>query len=188
MAPTSAADARLMLPHVVSDPVASLRPWPIDVRLGQTTVHIPALPAADWLAVLMTEFTIWDLIPGLCPDDEDIAIQALREGQLTADEFQDACLQVITTATGRPWWFAVRLIQVAAASWEVVGGNLAKSSVDAGRISIGQWLDITLLVCLEGMKQEQTTMFLSQLEAPPRGHEEEAKELEMSVSEFMALR
>lgn len=160
----------------------------MDIRLGRVVCHVPPYPAADWLAVLMTEFTVWDLIPGMCPDEEHLVTKALLENQITVQEFRDVCLQVIATATGRPWWIAVRLSHIAAANWESVGGNLAKNSVDASRISIGQWLDAVLLLCLEGMKPEQTTMFLSQLEMPPPGFETEVKEMEMSASAFMAMR
>lgn len=151
---------------------------------------MPALVAADWLAILMGEFDLFDLIPGLCDEGDDIEVQAaLFEGEITVAEFKDACLGLISVAAGRPWWYSLRLIRTVASSWETIGGELAFRSIDANRISLGAWLDATLLICLRGMKPEQTTMFTSQLEMPPPElAQEEAPKLEMSRSQFLAMR
>ena len=186
--PQASTDAsRIAIPHFVTDPVASLRPWPIDVRLNGLNCRIPALPAADWLAVFMGPFTVMDIVPGLCPDDEADVIAMLAQGDLSITELRDAALAAITHVSGRPWWIAVRLVKIAAASWESLGGRLAQQNIDAGRISLGQWLDAILVIIVESIKPEQTTMFFSQLEMPPPGYGDELPEPEMNPATFMAM-
>lgn len=137
----------------------------------------------------MGEFMPWDIIPGLCPDQEDEIVEELMDSSMSSAEFRDACLDVISEATGRPWWIALRLIAVASESWETVGGRLSYSSIHASQISLGAWLDAVFLICLESMPEDRITMFVSQLEAPPAGMNvgAEVEEMSMSRSSFMAL-
>lgn len=192
MASVPAASAPL--PHIVNDPVASLAMWPVTVRFGGLVVDIPPMPASDWLSVLMqSPLELWDIIPGLCPDREEDIKDALLLGDIAVKEFRDLCFEVIAVASGRSWWFTLQLIQTVRASWEVLGGRLAYRQIDASKMPLGMWLDAALIVCLESMKPEQTTMFLSQLQMPPPGAEVPKEVLdaqipEMSKSTFMAMR
>lgn len=156
------------VPHYVTDPSASLQPWALEVELGTLTLEIPALTAADWLQVLFQDFDIWDIIPGLCPDYADEVDEILLQGHVTLPMFRDLCLELITEATGRPWWYVLRLVGVVKGSWEIVGGELAFRGIRADELSLGAWLDAVLLICLRNLgSTEDTMMFTSQLEKPP---------------------
>jgi hypothetical protein len=177
---------RVQVSHVVTDPVWCLRPWSVDVRLGSLRATIPAMPAADWLAVLMSpDLTAWDIIPGLCPGMEDQLDSAMLAGTVEYRQVHDTALEVVATVGARPWWFTLRLLSVMSASWESVGGELALSGVDAATMALGAWLDAALLTCLRGVDPKDVTMFMSRLEAPPAG--EEVAEPEMSRAAFLAL-
>lgn len=183
----ASSPAPIAVPHVVNDPIASLHSWPMSVRLGPHICHIPAMNAAEWLTVLMGEFDAWDILPGLCPEDESAIYDLLLSEQIPFIKFRNACLDVIGMAAGRPWWYALKLIAVASASWETVGGRLAYRNIKASEIPLGAWLDAVLLICLESIKPEQATMFLSQLEVAPKDMGIEVAEPEMSRSAFLAM-
>jgi hypothetical protein len=178
--------SNIRISHVVTDPTWSLRLWPLDVHIGNVAGTIPALPAADWLVVLMaTDLGIWDIVPGMCPDLEDDLDEALIQGDVNVSDIRDIALEVIATVSSRPWWFTLRLIAVVTASWETIGGDLVLHGVDATKVSLGAWLDAALLLCLRAMDPKDVTMFMSQLEAAPAG--EEVAELEMDRHAFLAL-
>lgn len=184
--PGSENSGRIAISHVVTDPIWSLCPWPLDVTVGESQITIPALSAAKWLVVLMAEeLDPWDVVPGLCIDAEEVVTEALLNEQLEYSELRDIVLDVISMVTGRPWWIALRLVHIAKASWEAVGGELAFRGVQAQNISLAAWLDATLLVCLRSMESKDVTMFMTRLEAPPPGVETE--EPEMDRASFMAM-
>lgn len=180
-------DPRIPLPHIVSDPIASIVCSPIDVTLLGRAWTIPALPAAAWLQLLMApDPDFWDIIPGLLPPEVDDALtEAMLDDKITFQEIFDLCTQTIEVAAGRPWWLTIKLVIIAKKSWEVVGGELAYRRIDPQVIPFGAWLDAVLLICVKGLSADKVTMFLSQLEMPPKGIE--APEIEMEMSEFMAM-
>lgn len=130
---------------------------------------------------------LFDIVPGMCPGFEEILMPVLLEEQVSLADVRRAALDVVSAVTGRPWWFATRLIKTAAVSWELVGGELALRSVDAERISLSAWLDAVLLICLKQMESTKVTLFMSQLEAPPVEEMENVEDMEMSPDAFLAL-
>lgn len=168
--PVDAGPVSRSIPTFVTDPVWSLRCWPVGVEVAGVSVDIPALPAADWLAVLAAQpLDLEDVFPGLAPDGPETVDDLLFSGALSLDELYRIILDVITTVTGRPWWIAMRLITSAVKSWSIVGAKLVLSGVDAERVSLSAWLDAVFMIIVEGTPEDQLTMFLSQLEFPPPG-------------------
>lgn len=155
------------IPHFVTDPTASLEPRALEVQLGTALLEIPAMTAAQWLQILFTDFDIWDIIPGLCPDQAEQVDEAILDGLVSLTLVRDTALEVITEATGRPWWYVLRLVALVKNSWETIGGELTFRGVRADQLSLGAWLDAVLLVCLRSIKQEDVVMFTSSLESPP---------------------
>lgn len=146
------------------------------------------MSAAEWLLILMADpFDLWDIVPGLCPEIEDELMLLLIDEELEPDEVRRIALGAIEMATGRRWWVAIKLIQVACQSWEIIGGNLAYRGIDASRISLGAWLDAVLLITVQNMEPDKVTMFTSQLEVPPPEFADEVPEPEMNRSSFFAL-
>ena len=188
-APNSSPEAQtqVTIPKTVTDPVWSLRPWPVSVRVVGTMFEIPALPAADWLTILMTENPdLDDIFPGLLDEeDQDIVTEAMLDGAL--EETFSVCLDIITAVSGRPWYIAMRLIEVARNSWQVLGAEMLLKKVNAEELSLSGWLDVLLLLIMRNIDPKEATMFTMRLEAPPADVEVEQPELEMSVGSFMSM-
>ncbi len=178
------------VPQLVTDPVWSLRPWPVEIDLGPIAVTIPALPAADWLAALMKAEPDPDSVfPGLLPSEEEEAVEdLLYSGRLTLAQADQIFLDVVTTVSARPWWVALRLIEVARNQWAIVGAELLLRGVDASKVSLSGWLDAALLTIMRSITPESSTMFTLQLEAPPPSETAAAQgQLEMDAAQFLAM-
>lgn len=171
---------------MVTDPVASLKPWSTIVTLAGEDYEVPAWPAADWLSVLMTEPLDLDgALYQLAPELAEALDEALLSEVLTFDDYLNLVLDLISTASGRPWFKALRLIGTVRQNWDAVGAELELRGVDAARVSLGAWLDIALVTVLKMMNEKDIPMFTLKLEAPPPGAE--PAEMEMSTDDFQAL-
>lgn len=178
------------VPQLVTDPVWSLRPWPVDIDLGSAVVTIPALPAADWLAVLMRAEPDPDAVfPGLLsPAEEEMVEDLLYSGQLNIAQLERLYLDVVTAAGARPWWVTLRLIEVTRTSWAVIGADMILRGVDATRLSLSGWLDAVLLTIMRSITPESSTMFTLQLEIPPPSETAAvAEQLDMTEAAFLAM-
>lgn len=171
---------------MVTDPVASLKPWPTVVTVAGQDYEVPAWPAADWLSALMADpLDLNDLLYNLAPDLADAIDDALLSDALDFDDYLNLALDLVTTASGRPWFKALRLIGTVRENWDVVGAELELRGVDAARVSLGAWLDIALITVLKMMNEKDVPMFTLKLEAPAPG--EEPAQMEMSADDFQAL-
>ena len=179
----------MVVPSLNRDPVQSLRPWPVVVTFQGQDLTIPALPATDWLAILLTgDLQPDDIFPGLLsPKDVAFVEDQLFEGHLGQGEFQDLIIGIIENVSARRWWIALRLIEVARVSWDSIGAEMLLRGVDTDRISLSAWLDVLLLTIMRNMDSKDTTMFTMRLEAPPVTAEVAEEEMEMPASSFMAL-
>lgn len=186
--PPSTDSGRFQVPTLNLDPIQSMRPWPVVVTLGGRELEIPALPAVDWLAILMApESQLDDLFPGLLsPDGVDWVEEQILDGNLGLAEFQELVFQIIETVSARKWWVTLRLVDVARRSWDVVGSEMLIRGIDPARISLSAWLDVLLITVLKNMDPKDVTMFNLRLEAAP-DQEQGPEEMEMSRSAFMAL-
>lgn len=184
----SADSGRVRVPSLNLDPIQSMCPWPVVVTCGGRDLEIPALPAVDWLVILMApESRLDDLFPGLLStDDADWVEEQILDGKLQLPEFQELVFRVIETVSGRKWYVALRLIDLARRSWDVIGSEMLLRGVDAAHVSLSAWLDVLLVTVLKNMDPKDTTMFSLRLEAAP-DEEREPEEMEMSRSAFMAL-
>ena len=138
---------------------------------------------------MQDDIDLFDVVPAMCgPAFEDQVTHHLLLGQIELPQIRRAALDVISSVTGRPWWFSMRLIKTVAASWEVIGGEIAMRGVDAERLSISAWLDASFLICLRSLESNKITMFVSQLEiAPPEEAAGQEENMFMSADTFMAL-
>lgn len=184
----TADNSRYTVPSLNLDPVQSLRPWPVLVPCCNEELEIPALPAADWLAVLLdADMQLDDIFPGLLSDEDiDWVEEQLLLGQVGVDEFQETVLDALEVASARKWWVTLRLASIARQHWDVVGPELVNRGVDAARVSLSAWLDSLLVVVLRNMDPKDITMFTMRLEATPES-EGDPEEMEMDRSAFMAL-
>ena len=159
------------------------------ITVGGEEFTIPALPAADWLAALMSEaFSLDDLFPGLLDEeDQDRAVEALMAHMHDMDQFSKLTLDIVELASGRAWWVALRLIGAAVGSWDVIGAEMFLKQVNPEHLSLAAWLDVVLLVMLRSMDEKDITMFMLRLEAPPPEAQEEADEMTMSREAFTSM-
>ena len=175
---------RVQVPKQTLDPVWSLKPWPVSVAVNGRDLLFPALTAADWLSVFMTDSVdLDDVIRVLAVDGEQLL---LDEG--LGEELYEACLEAITAVAGRPWWQAMRLISVATANWNVVGGEMLYRRLLPDEMSLAAWLDVLLITIIKLMDPKHVTMFLLKLEQPPVDViDGEAEELEMDRNQFLSM-
>lgn len=181
--------SRFTVPKLNRDPIQSLSPYSILLTVGGRDMEIPALPAVDWLSILMVDDpNLDDIFPGLLTiEDTDLVDDLIISGKLDLDECEDIILSVIETVSARPWWVTIKLIETARVSWDLLGGELALRGIDPTHISLSSWLDALLLTVIKNMDPKEVTMWCLKLEAPPPDVKVDEAELEMDSSQFMAM-
>lgn len=181
--PSTSPPERVEIPAWDLDPVWSLQPWPLVVRLAGHELEVPAMPASDWLAIFMNKDwesnDLFDLIPGL--DD------VLYESTADLDEIREMLLDVITTVSSRHWWITLRLISAAMRNWDTLGPTMV-SKVDATKVSFAAWVGYLQVLLIESMEPRNAKMFIAQVQNPPIGTEAPvSQQKELTAREFLAM-
>ncbi len=179
---------RIPVSQLVTDAVQSLKPWPVMLTVAGIEFEVPAICAADWLAILMVEgLDLEDVVPGLLDDASDEIIEdLLLDGLLTVEEKDQLSLDVISTVSGRPWWVALRLIETARRSWDALGADMVRRA-DAGSVSLSAWLDTLFSAVLLATEESKRTMFQMKLERAPEGYGPKPEDLMMDPDAFMSM-
>lgn len=177
------------VPKVVTDPIWSLRIWPVTFTVAGQDFTIPEVSAAGWLESLMSgDFDLMVMVEDLLPpQDMERLRDLLWAGALNLMELDDLLSEVLNAVTGRPWYVALRVISVVQTHWDFLGADLALRGVRADTISIAAWLDVALLTILNNIDPEKATMFTSQLEMPPPGATVKPETMEITASQFMSM-
>ncbi len=126
------------------------------------------------------------LIEDLVPSLEDL----VYDGMLDLDVLYETLMEIISCASARPWWVALRLISVARFQWDILGPQLLERGADPNVLSLSAWLDVLLVTILSAMEPEKTTMFTMQLEAVPDlmvSDRDTFEDMEMDPSAFLSL-
>jgi hypothetical protein len=184
------ASGRQALPAQVTNAVASLRPFDAEIAVAGEWVTIPAAPAADWLELLMGDIELFAIFPGLCSEeDQDYVDDCLRSGAVSVIDIENATLDLIEVASGRPWWVALRVIALYETAWGVLGADLIRRGIDTTRLSLAAWLDVAWPNLFMHLPEDKWTMFALQIEEPPPEEAERSSidTLEMSQDSFTAL-
>lgn len=150
--------------------------------------EVEALPAADWLAVLMVpSLDLEDILPGLLDDgDAEVFEDLLLGGQLGVEEKDQLSLEVVSTVAGRPWWVALRLIETARCHWDALGAEMIRKA-DAARVSLSAWLDALFVAILLATEESKRTMFQLKLEMVPEGFGPKPEDLTIEPDAFMSM-
>lgn len=187
--PTDTGPSRITIPRLNKDPIQSLSPYSVVVSVADLDLEIPALPAADWLSVMMVEsLNLDDIFPGLLDStDTDLVEEVILSGTLDLDEYEDVIFDIIETVSARSWWVAIRLIETARTSWDSIGAELTLKGIDATHISLSSWLDALMLTIIRSMDPKDVQMWCMKLEVPPAGVEVAGEEMEMAASDFMSM-
>jgi hypothetical protein len=178
---------KVAVPRLNVDPVWSLQPWPATVTLAGRDFTIPAMAAVEWLAYLMQpQPDVEGMILDLLPDSEEL----LFDGSLEVEALYDAILDLVATVCARPWWVALRQVNVARDNWHVLGPQMLET-VDAQLVSIAAWLDVLLVKTINSMDPKDVAMFTSKLEAPPADVQATMappiEEMEMDRGSFLSM-
>lgn len=175
---------RVIVPRQTTDPIWSLKSWPVVLSIGGRDWEIPAASAADWLSVLMpSPVDLDEIIMTMVVNGESLLFDESIGGEL-----ENVMLDVISLVSGRPWWQALRMIAVAVNNWNVLGGEMLYRGIIPDQVSLSQWLDVLLLVTIRSMDPKDVTMFTLQLENPPvEVVDSVAEEMEMSRDQFLSM-
>lgn len=166
------------------DPVLSLRPCPVWFTVQGVDFEIPALPAVEWLSILMrSDWSPDDVLIELAPGGLELVLQ----DTLDPEDTERLCLDIVEAVTGRHWWIALGLIQVIQDGWHVAGPEMIMAGIDPAQLSLAAWLDTMMLVVLRLIRKEDQAMFLARLEMPPAATEVPVEEMEMSRDQFMSM-
>lgn len=158
------------------------------VDLGGREYEIEPCSAAQWLAVLLPNpLDLSEILPGMLSDaGEEELEEALMAGQVSEADMREACLEVISMASGRNWWWALNLVQSAATIWLQVYGQLISHGVRFDQLPLGAALDAMYASIAARMDKDQLRSFNSDLSRPPAGHVPELSENEEQES-FLAF-
>lgn len=178
------------VPEQAVNAVASLRPFDAEVNVAGQWIPVPAMSAAEWLELIMGDLELFAIFPGQCSEeDQDYVDQCLLEGVVDTDEVDEATLDLIEAAGGRPWWIVLRMIRVAEDKWGVLGADMIRTGVDPRNLSLSAWLDVLWITFFQHMDDKKWIIFASQIEAvPPQAAARQSIEtMEMSSDSFTAL-
>lgn len=158
---------------VVVDPLYSLRGWELEVEVAGQAYQVLPRSAAEWLIVLVENpLDPAAILPGMLADGDQGELEdALLSGQVSAQELHDVALEVIAAASGRDWWWTLRLVQTMVGSWLLIHGTLVAAGVDLSRMPLGAALDAIYVTCATRMDKEHRQAFDRELEMPPAAEE-----------------
>lgn len=163
---TSGQQPQAQIPKLYTDPVWSLDLFPLEVDFGSRTFHLPPMPAVRWLIHLMNpDASLYDLIVDLFGELEDCLYDNMS--QVTITDLYNTVLEVIGVVAGRPWWVAIRIIQIMGSNWHVLGPQLIMSGIDARALPLSAWLDCSLYILINSMDPKDVEMFSLKLETKP---------------------
>lgn len=158
----------------------------MDFTLGTETFSVPALPAVEWLTILLdNQFSLYDIVPGLLdPEDHDRFVEAAHS---VDDSLEVLALDVLRIAAGREWWIALRLLAVAKSHWHILGAEMMRLNLDTSTMSLSAWLDIFTLQFVARLKPENATLVTLQLEMVPEGFTPQRETMEISEAQFLSM-
>lgn len=152
-----------------SDLLSHLTPCEYRIDFHGLVFDFPALDAVGWLRLILAEpFNLYSIFPEkLGPEAIELVEDMLWEERVTMEEVERTGLNVISAASDRPWWTALKLIALARDSWEIVHVNQAVGVPLAG------WLDQVWTKAVQHCDPTKLTSLRQQLDTPPKGFETE---------------
>jgi hypothetical protein len=151
------------------DPAASLRCWALEIDLGGRTYEVPALPAADWLPVLLEGDPLIVLDMFVSIEDGETIDDLILAGQVKSDELTEALIGAVEQAAGRPFMASYVLVQAATRHWATISGRLSQRGFRWDREPLGAALDAVYSIITMNMKDEDRVKFEALLDTPMPG-------------------
>lgn len=167
----------------------SVRPTSIYVDVDGVDVEVPALSAADWLIVLLTEpLDYFSIFPGLLSEEDYEEVnEALFDGRITIEQTHRLALDVVAMAAGRPWWVTFRLVGTLASSWQTIGAMLLRRGFRWEDMSFSGFLDVLLLEIMNAIDPKEATMFTMKLEMVPPEEVANTPEPQIAANQFLSM-
>lgn len=172
-APAESEPANVILPDVEANPDSYLGPAEIEVDFSGETWTVPAMTAADWLAVLWEEpFNPDSIFPGLVNevDLDDLVAESIFDGSLDGEEVFDTAMEILEAASGYRWWFALKLATVVKTVWARISGPLILAGVDPRGVTLGSWIGAVLAIVADRSQPKDFARLLEQLNEAPAGY------------------
>lgn len=163
---------------VRADASAHFRNARIAVTVGNHEYTIPPAPAATWLAILTAEQPdATEIIPGMFTTSEQALFDdQLLAGNISVVEIGEATRDVITIASGHPWWWTLGLVSVVTGEHGTQAlGEMAR--LDTYNLTFGAWLNALYALVVRHMKDQDRMQFDAQLDAPPASVEIDSEDL-----------
>lgn len=158
------------------DPLASFVAAAIDLPVGEFDFEVEHRQADEWLKIFLDEEINFNrVLPDMLTElDQQRVETAMFEGILSSDDLARAAFDLITIASGRKWFIALSLCAFVRANWDRLGGMLILAGMgDPSRFTWAAWLDAVYSLCLQNMKPEDASKFVSALTTAPPGYEDE---------------
>jgi len=115
----------------------------------------------------------------------------MLDGEIGIDLLVKRSRELLSVASGRPWWEADRLIRSSGESWNIIGGELTRLGVDLERVPLGAALNAIYVICVRTMDEKERNKFDIDLRLPPIGVEgvttEEMYDEKAATAAFTAL-
>ena len=147
--------------------LAALRCWPVAVELGDIVCTIPPRPALAWLLPIIDQDWL-EIVPGMLDSVDSTVDRLLAEHLISAEDCAVAARDAVSTATGMPWWSAVRLA-LAIVDTPEIAAELLLCRIDFEMISIGGLVQAVYRLLVREADTKQRSKIDSQLRQPPEG-------------------
>jgi len=135
----------------------------------------------------MEDIDLEMIFPGLLEgEDQELVNDLLLDGEFQVTDLERRALEIVSEVSGRPWWVALRMIQLAEMRWSILGAKLIWAGINPTAIPLGAWLDALWVAIFESLSKDQWTMLASLIEAIPASEmpEDPLESLEMSSEAF----
>jgi CubicO group peptidase (beta-lactamase class C family) len=156
---------------VAVDPVASLRICSAIVTISGTEYEVEGHSAADWIEAMLAG-GMNRIIPGWLVDGQRELMDQLLDGTIEDEDLNEATLEALTVAGGRPYWWIANMVGMASSTntfWGILNGRLLLGGVHASAVSLSAWIDALYSCMVDNMDEETRLKFDSHIDMPPAG-------------------
>lgn len=169
----------------MSDPLAAMRCWSIELTVGDRVFEIPALTAADWWPALTSGQPIAGVLDLVESGELDELILA---GEIDGEALHESLTEALEEVAGRSVHKAIVLAAVAEAHWVVIGGQLARRGFRWDQMPLAAALDAVHLTIVEGLDEKAKAQFDALLdnESLSQGKQSE-RTREKALDDFSAM-
>lgn len=132
---------------------------------------VPGRPAADWIRALQRDPEhLAGIFPGLIADGAVDHMLAVWLEYPDADRRCElAARKLLGRAAGMDWVWAWNLMRLALRGWIFINGMLLRQGVNAGELSLPNWLHAAFTLIYEGRDEAGRIALESELMSPPAG-------------------